>query len=135
MYEAKLVRCKSCGQKNVDVRNLGFVNSEWLYKGSLKTSLTTVQGEGKTFDEKMHTFKETDLNSVFISLEVAVSKLLPKIINYDEYLLTTEIVNDEEEEEDQNRLDDVEDVDEFSIQTSRVNQSHLNQCQKNIVRK
>lgn len=133
MYEAKIARCKSCCQKNVDVRNLGFVNSEWLYKGSLKTTLTTVQGEGKTFDEKMHTFKETDLNGIFISLEVAVSKLTPKIINYDEYLLTTEIVNEEEDDED--KFEDVEDVDEFSIQTSRVNQSHLNQCQKNIVRK
>jgi len=124
-----------CNQGNVDVKNLGFVNSEWMFKGHLKSTLSIVQGEGKTFDEKMHTFKETELNTIFLSLEVAVSKQQPKIVVSD--MILTSQINETEYDEDDEKCDedDIDDnVDEFSMQTSRVKVSNFDKCGNNIAR-
>ena len=126
-----------CGKGNVDVKNLGFVNSDWLYKGILKSTLSNVQGEGKTFDEKLHTFKEADLYSLFISLEVAVSMRQPptKVIDYQCYSSQINETEYEDEEEKRYIEDDVDDnVEEFSIQTNRNKTRNLNNCGKNVVR-
>lgn len=64
--ELKLVVCPVCLQKNYELRNVGFVNCEWILKGILKKhEESKLFGEGKTYDGKLYTFKETNYSKVF----------------------------------------------------------------------
>lgn len=47
------------------------MNSEWILKGKLKKNLESkIFGEGKTYDGKLYTFKETNYLTAFESLDI-----------------------------------------------------------------
>jgi len=67
------ITCEQCLGTKVEVRNIGFVNCEWIYKGTLKqNSESRVSGEGRTMDRKLHTFKEVNISNLFDKLYVNV---------------------------------------------------------------
>jgi len=65
------------------LRNVGFVNCEWALKGKLfNKDDSRVFAEGKTYDSKMYTFKETNYAKSFESLEIMVKRIKePMIVN------------------------------------------------------
>ncbi len=74
--EMKHIICPVCRGRKADLRNIGFVNCQWQYKGSLsgkKDSRTT--GDGRTYDNKFYTFKEADYGKVWDGLELLVKHL------------------------------------------------------------
>ena len=81
--ELREVSCPVCRKKEYDLRNIGFVNSEWLLKGKLMNrDESRVIGEGKTYDGKMYTFKETNYVKAFEQLEIMAKKVKEnKIMN------------------------------------------------------
>ena len=67
--------CPVCQSKNFELRNVGFVNCEWVLKGKLNYKADSrVYGEGQTYDGKLYTFKETNYVKVFEQLEIMVRK-------------------------------------------------------------
>ena len=55
------------------MRNVGFVNCEWVLKGKLRfKEESKIYGEGKTYDGKLYTFKETDYKNAFDQLDILV---------------------------------------------------------------
>jgi hypothetical protein len=60
------IQCPLCLKKELEVRNVGFVNCDWALKGKLNfKSESRVYGEGQTYDGKLYTFKETNFAKVF----------------------------------------------------------------------
>jgi hypothetical protein len=52
---------------------VGFVNCEWVLKGKLMhKDESRVFAEGKTYDGKLYTFKETSYVKAFENLEILV---------------------------------------------------------------
>lgn len=59
--ELQEICCPVCKKKDFELRNLGFVNCEWALKGKLMgKGESKVFGDGKTYDGKLYTFKETN---------------------------------------------------------------------------
>lgn len=77
------IECPVCKLKDYDLRNVGFVNCEWVLKGKLMNKEDSrVFAEGKTYDGKLYTFKETNYMKAFESLEIMVKKIKePMIVN------------------------------------------------------
>ena len=74
--EMRTLACPVCKSQDFEIRNIGFVNSEWALKGKLMNKEESkVIGEGKTYDGKMYTFKETNYLKVFETLEVMAKKI------------------------------------------------------------
>ena len=74
--EARSLACPVCKSQDFEIRNIGFVNTEWALKGKLMNKEESkVIGEGKTYDGKMYTFKETNYLKVFETLEVMAKKI------------------------------------------------------------
>jgi hypothetical protein len=68
--------CPVCKEHQYEFRNIGFVNCEWGLKGKLfKREESKIYAEGKTYDGKLYTFKETNYALTFEMLEIAVEKL------------------------------------------------------------
>ncbi len=112
------------------------MNSEWYYRGFLKSTLKNVQGDGKTFDDKMHTFRETELESIFISLEMAINKFFPKVI-VGGYIDSTQVNETEINETEMDEEADAEleeDVEEFFLQSHRAMNTNINMCKNNVLR-
>jgi hypothetical protein len=62
-YVMKSIICPCCWDTTYPplILNIGFVNSKWEIEGILKKSPSTwVFTDGKTYDSKLHTFKEMD---------------------------------------------------------------------------
>lgn len=74
-----LLRCPCCRtSKHLKVRNCGFVNCEWSMRGVLKKNRESkIYADGRTYDNKLYTFKECDYNSVWLTLDVMAKKLDP----------------------------------------------------------
>ena len=65
------MRCPVCSDKNFEIRNVGFVNCEWILRGLLKNREDSkISADGKTYDNKLYTFKETSYLKVFEYLEI-----------------------------------------------------------------
>lgn len=81
--EVEQVYCPVCQLKNFELRNVGFVNCEWVLKGRLQYKADSrVFGEGQTYDGKLYTFKEANYTKVFDQLEIMAKRLKDnKIIN------------------------------------------------------
>ena len=87
-------------KQSIDVRNIGFVNCEWILKGKLKKNEESkVYCEGRTYDGKLYTFKETDYKRAFESLQVLTKPLKEgRIINNSEVGGTSILESSEQEE-------------------------------------
>ena len=72
-----LLRCPCClSNKHLKVRNCGFVNCEWSMRGVLKSNKDSkIYADGRTYDNKLYTFKECDYFEIWSSLDVMAKKL------------------------------------------------------------
>lgn len=138
-----------CGSKNVDVRNIGFVKCEWIYKGIMKQKRdSTVSGDGKTNDKKFHTFKEINLFSVFETLMIFVKETKCmyetnlSVVESEEsdHIITEKIpkeelnIDNEKNNQDIN-FDQIEykvenSIDEFDQETVKRRETNLGQVKK-----
>ena len=67
--------CKS-SKDSIDLRNVGFVNCEWVLKGKLlNKDDSRVFAEGRTYDGKLYTFKETNYQAAYEFLDILVKPL------------------------------------------------------------
>ena len=58
-------------EKNFEIRNLGFVNCEWILRGLLKNREDSkISADGRTYDSKLYTFKEASYIKIFEYLEI-----------------------------------------------------------------
>ena len=70
---ARVTKCPICHTREIDIRNMAFIHSKWKIVGVMrKTSKSKVTTEGRTYDEKMHTFKEMDYKDSWKSMEITV---------------------------------------------------------------
>ncbi len=61
--------------KDFELRNVGFVNCEWVLKGLLrKHKDSKFCCEGKTYDGKLYTFPETNYQKAFDVLDILVKR-------------------------------------------------------------
>jgi len=61
------------------IRNCGFVNCEWVMRGTLKKNLESkIYSDGRTYDSKLYTFKEIDYKETWHELDIIVQKLNAK---------------------------------------------------------
>ena len=58
------------------IRNCGFVNCQWAMKGILiKNKDSKIYSEGRTYDSKLYTLKETNYRGLWHSLDICVKQL------------------------------------------------------------
>ena len=71
--------CPCCLSKlHLKIRNCGFVNCEWSMRGVLKSNLESkIYADGRTYDNKLYTFKECDYPEVFHSIDIMAKHLDP----------------------------------------------------------
>ena len=74
-----VLRCPCCRtSKFLKVKNCGFVNCEWSMRGTLrKNKESKIYADGRTYDNKLHTFKECDYATVWLSLDIMAKELDP----------------------------------------------------------
>jgi len=74
--EIKHIVCPICMQRKSEIKNIGFVNCAWQYKGTLKSKKDSrISGDGKTYDNKFYTFKEADYMNIWETLELLAKKM------------------------------------------------------------
>lgn len=68
------LKCPCCiTGKFLEVRNSGFVNCEWAMRGILnKNRESKIYADGKTYDNKLYTFKECDYKTIWFALDLMV---------------------------------------------------------------
>jgi hypothetical protein len=92
--EMAQIKCIICKNSIVDIRNMGFVNCTWQYKGELSINKERkMYGDGRTYDNKFHTFKELNYKTIWKSLELVIQEL-------DRRCVQNIIENDEESKND-----------------------------------
>lgn len=63
----------SADYEQLEIRNCGFVNCEWNMRGILRKSKESkIYSDGKTYDGKLYTFKECDIKTVWMDLNILV---------------------------------------------------------------
>lgn len=84
--EVNLIVCPVClkgneydslieGGYSLKIMNCGFVNCEWAMRGVLiKNKESKIYTEGRTYDDKLYTFRECDYRTVWSSLDIMVKK-------------------------------------------------------------
>jgi len=74
--DMKVIKCPVCMKGLFEVRNIGFVSCQWQYKGVLTNKKDSrITGEGRTYDHKLYTFKETNYSTMWESLELLAKPL------------------------------------------------------------
>ena len=68
------IKCPCClTGKFLEVRNCGFVNGEWAMRGILnRNKESKIYADGKTYDNKLYTFKECDYKTIWFALDIMV---------------------------------------------------------------
>lgn len=74
-FDHRQIRCPICRTTNVQVRNMGFVKCEWAIKACYREGGNLQSFIGKTYDNRLHTLKESNLKDVWRFLEVQVTEL------------------------------------------------------------
>ncbi len=71
------LKCPCClSGKFLEVRNSGFVNCEWAMRGILnRNQESKIYADGKTYDNKLYTFKECDYKSIWFALDLMIKQL------------------------------------------------------------
>ena len=96
--ELKHITCPICREKKADLKNIGFVNCQWQYRGTLSSKKDSkMTGDGRTYDNKFYTFKEADSARIWDGLELLVKHLDPKTL---EMLKNISITNETEQDEE-----------------------------------
>jgi len=75
--EMQALRCPCCSSgRLLEVRNCGFVNCEWAMRGILnRNKESKIYADGKTYDNKLYTFKECDYRTIWFALDIMVKQL------------------------------------------------------------
>ena len=93
MREIERVECPICKYKKTEVKNIGFINSKWYYKGKINSSKqNSFEGDGITIDDQLYIFKEAKISSLLLKLIIEVK---PHIIEKDFY---TELLSNDSED-------------------------------------
>lgn len=93
--------------KTLLIKNIGFVNCEWIIKGvlgNLTWSLLTFND--RTYDSKIYTFKELDYKSVWLNLTIIWQKINTekyKLMNDSKSYVPSESENEESKVPPQNK--------------------------------
>ena len=69
--QAKKIKCPECNDDNLELKNIGIINSRYYYKGFMKTKnkqKSIIEGDNITLDDKLYIFKETKINSFLLEL-------------------------------------------------------------------
>jgi hypothetical protein len=122
LKEGEKIFCPLCLQNCLELKNLGLINSKWVYKGIIGgNKKNTFEGDGLTIDEKLYIFKEAKLNKLLIKL---IMDIKPYIIfnKKNNNKNNNKNINNDNEEDDDNILND-------------INLCDLNIDNKNIVNK
>ena len=81
LKQIKGIKCPKCNKDNLELKNIGIINSKYYYKGLLKTknkTKTIIEGDNITLDDKLYIFKEAKINSF---LSVLYMQAKPHFIN------------------------------------------------------
>ena len=93
MREIERVECPICKYQKTEVKNIGFINSKWYYKGKINSSKqNSFEGDGITIDDQLYIFKEAKISSLLLKLIIEVK---PHIIEKDFY---TELLSNDSED-------------------------------------
>ena len=93
MREIEKVECPICKYQKTEVKNIGFINSKWYYKGKINSSKqNSFEGDGITIDDQLYIFKEAKISSLLLKLIIEVK---PHIIEKDFY---TELLSNDSED-------------------------------------
>ena len=93
MREIERVECPNCKYQKTEVKNIGFINSKWYYKGKINSSKqNSFEGDGITIDDQLYIFKEAKISSLLLKLIIEVK---PHIIEKDFY---TELLSNDSED-------------------------------------
>ena len=93
MREIERVECPNCKYQKTEVKNIGFINSKWYYKGKINSSKqNSFEGDGITIDDQLYIFKEAKISSLLLKLIIEVK---PYIIEKDFY---TELLSNDSED-------------------------------------
>ena len=72
LKQVKKTKCPKCNSNNnLELRNIGIINSKYYYKGLMKTKnkqKSIIEGDNTTLDEKLYIFKEAKINSFLSEL-------------------------------------------------------------------
>jgi hypothetical protein len=72
------IKCPKCGDNNnIEIKNIGIINSKYFYSGKLKVKekekekdKSSFEGDGITLDDKLYIFKEAKINSFLVQLYI-----------------------------------------------------------------
>ena len=83
LKQIKRIVCPRCFiQKTVEVKNIGIINSKWVYSGKLKTTKikenSSFEGDGITLDDKLYIFQEMKINSFLLKLYMEIKPYFSK---------------------------------------------------------
>ena len=85
MREIERVECPFCKYQKTEVKNIGFINSKWYYKGKINSSKqNSFEGDGITIDDQLYIFKEAKISSLLIKLIIEVKPYITEKEFYNE---------------------------------------------------
>ena len=76
LKQSKKIICPKCGNNNnIEIKNIGIINSKYFYSGKLKVKekekdKSSFEGDGITLDDKLYIFKEAKINSFLVQLYI-----------------------------------------------------------------
>ena len=74
LKQNKKIKCPICGDNNnIEIKNIGIINSKYFYSGKLKTKekeKSSFEGDGITLDDKLYIFKEAKINTFLLQLYI-----------------------------------------------------------------
>ena len=126
LKEGEKIFCPLCLQNCLELKNLGLINSKWVYKGIIGgNKKNTFEGDGLTIDEKLYIFKEAKLNKLLIKL---IMDIKPYIIfnKKNNNKNNNKNINNDNEEDDDNILNDINLCDLNIENKNIVNKSIIN---------
>jgi len=66
-------------EASLEFRNIGFVNCEWAIRGILlRNKESKIYSDGRTYDNKLYTFKENNYRKMWLNMDIIVKKLNEK---------------------------------------------------------
>ena len=74
LKQNKNIKCPKCrDNNNIEIKNIGIINSKYFYSGKLKTKekeKSSFEGDGITLDDKLYILKEAKINSFLLQLYI-----------------------------------------------------------------
>jgi len=133
LKESEKIFCPLCLQNCLELKNLGLINSKWVYKGIIGgNKKNTFEGDGLTIDDKLYIFKEAKLNKLLIKLIMDIKPyiIFNKKINNNKNIDN----NNNNNEDDDNILNDIDLCDLNFENKNIVNKNKIkldNKCNNN----